>query len=98
MTSWLVSSDVSVSPYALTSLIAGKARNQRCTNSFFSASPVTETNRRSGSSCECSSRYDRSGFIGFTSGKHLFLPRGERLPKRSYIDHYGRISQNGLRG
>ena len=30
MTSWLVSSEVSVSPYALTSLISGWAANQRC--------------------------------------------------------------------
>ena len=50
MTSWLVSSEVSVSPYALTSLIPGLAANQRWASSLFSASPVTDTYRRSGSS------------------------------------------------
>ena len=50
MTSWLVSSEVSVSPYALTSLIPGIAANHRCVSSFFTASPVTDTYRRSGSS------------------------------------------------
>src|SRR2546423_15281020 len=49
MTSWFVSSEVSVSPYALTSLIPGWAANQRCVSSFLSASPVTDTYRRSGS-------------------------------------------------
>src|SRR5262245_18011129 len=43
ITSWLVSSEVSVSPYVLTSLTCGSAANQRCTSSFFTASPVTDT-------------------------------------------------------
>ena len=50
MTSWLVSSEVSVSPYALTSLIDGLTVNQRRASSAFSASPVTDTHFRSGSS------------------------------------------------
>ena len=37
-----MSSEVSVSPYALTSLISGSAANQRCVSFFFSASPVTD--------------------------------------------------------